>query len=317
MILRILIFLSLATLVSAEIATDHYGVLAKPGGVNGAVDIGTVLPLTSITGTAGQITVTPGSSTAVISLPATITSTLTFAPAAGAPITIQSSGNSTVALTTSNANELIVGGWIRAIAGGYGLELPSDNAPIAIGADLGTQLVRGNANGIWNFTSMFKLAPIAAPGTPLEGMVYADSTSHHLYYYDNGPTARQLDQQVEARMTTADLLAQSATVSSVVTTTTPNDGSPHQYAIGVYTAITAISAGTLTVQVTFTDENSTSQTLSFFAMGLTSAGLTTTGFTAFSNSTIRAKANTAITLKTTFTGVSVTYDIGGSIQRVN
>lgn len=110
------------------------------------------------------------------------------------------------------------------------------------------------------------------------------------------------------------LLAQSATVTSVATYTTPNDSTTHSFRVGAYTAITAISAGTLTVQVSFTDENNTAQTISFFPMGLTSAGLTTTGFTAFETANIRVKANTAITLKTTFTGVSITYDVGGTIE---
>jgi hypothetical protein len=108
--------------------------------------------------------------------------------------------------------------------------------------------------------------------------------------------------------------AQTAANASVVTYTTANDAVAHTYSVHAYSAITAISAGTLTVQVSFTDENSNAQTLSFFGMGLTSAGLTATGFTDFAPGTIRAKANTAITILTTFTGVSITYDAGGAIE---
>lgn len=110
------------------------------------------------------------------------------------------------------------------------------------------------------------------------------------------------------------LLAQSATVASVVTYTTPNDSTAHSFRVGAYTAITAISAGTLTVTVTFTDHNNSAQTITYFPMGLTSAGLTTTGFTAFESANIRCKANTAITVVSTFTGVSITYDVGGIIE---
>jgi uncharacterized secreted protein with C-terminal beta-propeller domain len=106
---------------------------------------------------------------------------------------------------------------------------------------------------------------------------------------------------------------QTATNSSVVTFTTPNDAT-HSYRVGAYTAITAISAGTLTVTVTFTDENNTSRTITYFPMGLTTAGLTSTGFTAFAPINIRVKQNTAITLVSTFTGVSVGYDVGGTIE---
>src|SRR5271154_4861626 len=76
----------------------------------------------------------------------------------------------------------------------------------------------------------------------------------------------------------ADLAARSGTVASVATFTPGANGT---FRIGVYTAITAISAGTLTITCTWTDENSASRTLTFFPMGLATAGLTTTGFTAF------------------------------------
>lgn len=112
----------------------------------------------------------------------------------------------------------------------------------------------------------------------------------------------------------ADSTGQTATNNSVVTYTTPNDATQHSFRIGAYTAITAISAGTLTITATFTDENNTSRTVTFFGMGLTSAGLTATGFTAFPSVNIRCKENTAITLKSTFTGVSTTYDVGGTIE---
>lgn len=108
--------------------------------------------------------------------------------------------------------------------------------------------------------------------------------------------------------------AQNATNNSVATYTTPNDSTVHSFRVGAYTAITAISAGTLTATVVFTDENGTSQTITYFPMGLTSAGLTTTGFTGFAPVNIRCNPNTAITVKTTFTGVSITYDAGGTIE---
>ena len=114
-----------------------------------------------------------------------------------------------------------------------------------------------------------------------------------------------------------DLLAQSATVSSVTSYTVPNDGNSHTLNIASYVDITAISAGTVTMTATFTDENSTSRTVTYFPMGLSSAGLTTTGFTAFTPATVRCKTNTAATLVATFTGVSITYDVGGVISQLN
>lgn len=118
-------------------------------------------------------------------------------------------------------------------------------------------------------------------------------------------------------VTTGDLTTQTATASSVVTVTSPNDGVAHQYAVGAYIDITAISAGTVTITYTFTDENNVGRTLTLFPMGLTSASISVTGFIAFPTSTIRVKANTAMTMVATFTGVSVSYDVGGNIQRIN
>lgn len=125
------------------------------------------------------------------------------------------------------------------------------------------------------------------------------------------------DSTKQATSTTNDLVSQSGAVASVASTTAPNDGVAHTYSVGAYTAITAISAGTLTVQLSFTDENNASQTVSYISMGLTSAGLTTTGFTPFNQINIRAKANTVVTVKTAFTGVSITYDIGATITKLN
>lgn len=111
-------------------------------------------------------------------------------------------------------------------------------------------------------------------------------------------------------------LANTATVSSVTAYTTPNDSTVHSFRVGAYTAITAISAGTLTITVTFTDENNNSQTATYFPMGLTSSGLTTTGFTPFESANIRCKPNTTITIVATFVGVSITYDVGGIIESI-
>lgn len=119
--------------------------------------------------------------------------------------------------------------------------------------------------------------------------------------------------------TTADLTAQSAAVSSVVAVTSPNDGSAHQYRVGGYVAVTAVVTDVAQFQCTFTDQNSNSVTINFFPQGLTSANIATTGFFALPPQDIRVKANTTITLKTILTTSigSITYDVGGNIQRIN
>lgn len=88
------------------------------------------------------------------------------------------------------------------------------------------------------------------------------------------------------------------------------------FEVGGYISVTAISAGTLNLQVTFNDENNTARTLTFFPQGLTSGNLTATGFYAMPPMTIRATTGTNIVIKTTFAGVSVTYDVGGIIKQL-
>lgn len=116
--------------------------------------------------------------------------------------------------------------------------------------------------------------------------------------------------------TTDDQTGKTATYTSP-TVTVPNDAAYHQYTVGAYLTITAISAGTITITVTYTDETSTSRTATMFPVGLTTAGISATGAFQFQNTLIRAKFNTAINVVSTFAGVSVTYDTGSFINRLN
>lgn len=118
-------------------------------------------------------------------------------------------------------------------------------------------------------------------------------------------------------VSSGDLTAQSATVSSVTAITTPNDASAHTYIIGGYVTVTAISAGTVTLTATYTDETGASRTATFFGEGLTTAAISATGQTGFPPVTIRANPNTAVTVVATFAGVSVTFDCGAFITNIN
>lgn len=108
--------------------------------------------------------------------------------------------------------------------------------------------------------------------------------------------------------TTAQTLATYTNVTTVVTGT---------YRVGGYVTITAISVDVLQLQVTYTDENSVSRTVSFFPQGLTSASLSATGAYTFPEIVIRAAA-AAIAVKVVFTtGIgTVTYDAGGFIEQI-
>lgn len=146
------------------------------------------------------------------------------------------------------------------------------------------------------------------------GYVGSDLTASKPVFTDSGKKLVSGAFSVPQIVASGNVTGQSAANTSIATYTTPNDSTVHSFRIGGYVAITAISAGTLTFQATFTDENGNAQTQSFFPMGLTSAGLTSTGFDAFPDANIRCNPNTAITLKTTFTGVSITYDAGGTVE---
>jgi hypothetical protein len=49
-----------------------------------------------------------------------------------------------------------------------------------------------DADGTVLLSSLATLTPGAAPGSPVEGQIYANSTDHHIYFY-NGTTWKQLD----------------------------------------------------------------------------------------------------------------------------
>lgn len=114
-----------------------------------------------------------------------------------------------------------------------------------------------------------------------------------------------------------DLLAQTAAVANVTTPYTVG-ASTGTFRIGGYVNITAVTLDVIQFQCAFTDENNASQTLVFYPMGATAAGLSTTGFNALSDATIRCKNGTTITIKTvltTGTG-SIAYDVGCQVQQL-
>lgn len=115
----------------------------------------------------------------------------------------------------------------------------------------------------------------------------------------------------------ADLTGQTAAVTTVASYAVPGSGSFNTYRIGGYLTVTAISLDVLQLQVSYTDETSTSRTQSFFVQGATT-GISATGANGYSPIDIRVKQGTPITvgtILTTGTG-SVTYDVGANITQV-
>lgn len=113
----------------------------------------------------------------------------------------------------------------------------------------------------------------------------------------------------------ADLTAQSA--AGNVTTFTVG-ASTATFNISGYINITAVTVDVIEMQVTYTDENSTSQTANFFTQGATSALLSAIGNSVYPPMVIRAKNGTVITVKTTLTtGTgSIQFDTGSRVTQM-
>lgn len=105
-----------------------------------------------------------------------------------------------------------------------------------------------------------------------------------------------------------------AATKPVVNTFTPAASTTVE--IDVSATVDAVSAGTLTITCTYTNDNNVPSTATFFPMGLTTAGLSTTGSAALSPLVITPMKNTAVTVVATFAGVSVSYDIDATIRPV-
>jgi hypothetical protein len=114
----------------------------------------------------------------------------------------------------------------------------------------------------------------------------------------------------------ADLTAQT-TASTITSYAAPGSGSFNTYRVGGYLTVTAVSLDVIQLQVSYTDETSTSRTQSFFVQGATT-GISATGANGYSPMDIRVKQGTTITVSTvltTGTG-SITYDAGSSITQL-
>lgn len=113
-----------------------------------------------------------------------------------------------------------------------------------------------------------------------------------------------------------DLIAQTTT-QNITTYTTPNTAALGVYHISADILITAVTGGVLTTTVTYTDETANSRTVTFYSMGTTTAGLSVTGVSNFAvMGEIVPAANTAITVTTTLTVGTATYNAHATIIKV-
>ncbi len=111
-----------------------------------------------------------------------------------------------------------------------------------------------------------------------------------------------------------DLVGQTTT-QNLVSYTTPNNGLVGIYKVSAMVTVTAVSAGVLTTTLTYTDETNASRTITYFGMGATSAGLTTTGKSNFPPADeIHCQPNTAITVTTTLTVGTATFNGSSTVM---
>jgi hypothetical protein len=105
--------------------------------------------------------------------------------------------------------------------------------------------------------------------------------------------------------------------TTVTSYAVPGSTTFNTFRVGGYITVTAVSLDVIQLQVTWTDETSTSRTQSFFVQGATT-GIGTTGANPYSPIDIRVKKGTTITVATvltTGTG-SITYDVGATITQL-
>jgi hypothetical protein len=111
-------------------------------------------------------------------------------------------------------------------------------------------------------------------------------------------------------ITSANLINQSAGVTSIVTVTPSVLGT---YRIGAYLNVISRTLDVVQISVSYKDETGTSQTV--FLSGFVAA----TGITNISPVDIRAASGTAIIVAATLTtgGGSISFDVGATIQQLN
>ncbi len=110
-----------------------------------------------------------------------------------------------------------------------------------------------------------------------------------------------------------DLTGQNSAVSSLCTYTSASNG---WFEIDAYVTLTVATIASVSVQVVYTDEasNSHTMTMPLFLDAGTLIGALTTATQARGITSVHAKANTPITVSTTGTFTTVTYNVGAIIK---
>lgn len=114
------------------------------------------------------------------------------------------------------------------------------------------------------------------------------------------------------RVANNDLTGLTGASSPIIVTYTPSVTG--NFTVSAYTYVTAVSGGTVSIYINYTDQNNFSQTGIFYNQGSTTATIGTTSPSDFPPMRIRAKAGTAITVLINASG-TITYDAGATISQ--
>lgn len=123
-----------------------------------------------------------------------------------------------------------------------------------------------------------------------------------------------LSYQIAPSVVASNYIAAQTTAQTITSVTSA--AADTSYQINAYVNVTALSASILTTFVTYTPEgSSTPETFTFYPQGSTSTNVVavSTGAINYPPVFIRCKASTSITLGTTVTGGTITYNTKGSI----
>lgn len=214
------------------------------------------------------------------------------------------------------------GGFFNAMTGGgtnWGLgingNLQAQSKAFFGGTTTPTALVHLAAGTATANTSPLKFTSGTSLTTAEAGAIEYDGIN--FYATPSGTTRKTLMSSQTSRST-----AQTASVASVTTWTVgSNDGS---FMVSANVNLTASTTNSFTVTCTYTDETNTSRTdtFSFVQNGVAAPLQTITNVTGVGSYSglpmhIRCKAATSITIATTGTFTSVTYNVEGMIIQVN
>lgn len=325
-----------------ETDTSFLYIVSDSSGSNQWVAIGTVSSVISITGTANQVIVT-GTTSVVLSLPQNIHTAATpqfarlglgAAADATAQLYIAADGTQGLARVRSAAS---FGNYELYRSGGT-IASPSN---VANGDIIGTlrTLAYSGATGFWNVAQInFAVDGVVTdnqrPGSRFEFYTNTPNGAQTLQLQINGDGTILLTAKITKYNNIATVgsgvpaiygsgrsTAQTAAVASVAAYT--NGAADGSFLVSANVNITTSTTFNFTVTVTYTDETNTSRTLtlSFFALsgGAPISSITNvTGAGPYEGCPVhlRVKASTAITIATTGTFTSVTYNVEGYITQI-